>query len=64
MDSYAVHVLIKKKKKILGKLSLCTEARARFFKLLRSLGNDSKESSPPAYVACLAGTITLFLLGS
>jgi hypothetical protein len=32
-------------------------------KLLRSLGIDSKESIPPAYVAWRAGTTTLFLLG-
>ncbi len=34
------------------------------FKLLRSLGIDAKESIPPAYVAWLAGTTTLFPLGS
>ncbi len=34
------------------------------FKLLRSPRIDSKESIPPAYVAWLAGTTTLFILGS
>jgi hypothetical protein len=33
-------------------------------KLLRSSRIDSKESIPPAYVAWLTGTTTLFLLGS
>ncbi len=40
------------------------EAWDDIFKLLRSLGIDSKESIPPAYVAWRAGTTTLFLLGS
>jgi hypothetical protein len=31
-----------------------------YFKLLRSPGIDSKESIPPAYVACRACTTTLF----
>jgi hypothetical protein len=39
-------------------------SRVRFFKLLRSPGIDAMESIPLAYVAWLAGTITLFLLGS
>ncbi len=34
------------------------------FKLWRSLGIDSKDSIPPAYVAWRAGTTTLFLFGS
>ncbi len=34
------------------------------FKILRSLVLDSKESIPPAYVACRAGTTNLFLRGS
>jgi hypothetical protein len=39
-------------------------ARAGSFKCLRSSGIDSEESTPQAYVAWRAGTITLFLLGS
>jgi hypothetical protein len=39
-------------------------ARARILKLFRDPGIDSKESILPAFVAWLAGTITLFLLGS
>jgi|LakMenEpi03Aug12_release.lakeMendotaPanAssembly.Ray.scaffolds.fasta_scaffold2698716_1 hypothetical protein len=39
-------------------------SRDCIFKLLRSPGIDSKESTPPAYVAWRAGTIILFLLGS
>ncbi len=35
-----------------------------YFKLFRSLVLDSKESIPPAYVACRAGTTNLFLPGS
>jgi hypothetical protein len=38
--------------------------RARIFKRLWSLGINSKERIPPAYVAWRAGTRTLFLLGS
>ncbi len=48
-------------------LSLCNKCAAswaRILKLLRSPGVDSKESIPPAYVAWLAGTTTLFLLNS
>jgi hypothetical protein len=37
---------------------------ARIFKRLWSPGIDSKEWTPPAYVAWRAGTKTLFLLGS
>jgi hypothetical protein len=37
--------------------------KSRIFKLLWSPRIDSKEPIPPAYVAWLAGTITLFLLG-
>ncbi len=40
------------------------ESRVRIFKRLWSPGIDSKESTPPAYEARRAGTITLFLLGS
>ncbi len=36
----------------------------RIFKHLRNPRINSKESIPPAYVAWLAGTTTLFLLGS
>ncbi len=35
-----------------------------FLKLLRGPGIDSKGSIPPAYAARLAGTTTLFLIGS
>ncbi len=38
--------------------------RDSIFKLLRSLGNDSKELIPAAYIARRACAITLFLLGS
>ncbi len=37
-------------------------SRARIFKLLRSPRVNSKESTPPAYVAWQDGTTTLFLL--
>ncbi len=37
---------------------------ARIFKRLWSSRIDAKEWIPPAYVACRAGTITIFLLGS
>ncbi len=37
--------------------------RARIFTFLRSARINFKESVPPAYVACRAGTTTLFLLG-
>jgi hypothetical protein len=37
---------------------------ARIFKRVWGPGIDSKEWIPPAYVACRAGTKTLFLLGS
>ncbi len=37
---------------------------ARILKRLWSLVIDSKDWVPPTYVACRAGTITLFLLGS
>ncbi len=39
-------------------------ARAGIFKPLWSPGIDAKASTPPAYVACRAGTITLFLVGA
>jgi hypothetical protein len=35
---------------------------AGIFKPLWSSGIDAKASTPPAYVACRAGTITLFLV--
>jgi hypothetical protein len=35
-----------------------------FVNVLKNPGIDSTESTPPAYVAWRAGTITLFLLGS
>jgi hypothetical protein len=38
---------------------ICSVARDGNFKLLWSLGIDSKESIPPAYVACRAGTTSL-----
>jgi hypothetical protein len=38
--------------------------RGGIFKLLRSPGIDSKESTKPAYVARRAGSRTLFLFGS
>jgi hypothetical protein len=38
--------------------------RGGIFKLLRSPGNDSNESIPPAYVAWRSGTTTLFLFSS
>jgi hypothetical protein len=41
-----------------------TEIREDIFNLLRSPLIDSKESIPPAYVTGLAGTTTLFLIGS
>ncbi len=47
-----------------GKILEINGYRARIFKRLWSPGIDSKEWIPPAYVAWLAGTITLFLLGS
>jgi hypothetical protein len=40
------------------------EAETGIFKLLRNPGIDSKEPILPAYLACRAGTTTLFLLGS
>ncbi len=40
------------------------EFEAVLFNLLGSPEIDFKESIPPAYVACRAGTRTLFLLGS
>ncbi len=36
--------------------------RVRICRRLRSLGIDSKESIPPAYVARRTGTITIFVL--
>ncbi len=39
-------------------------SRAGIFKPLWSLGIDAKASTPPAYVAWRAGTITLFLVGA
>jgi hypothetical protein len=44
--------------------SVCRWIRGGIFKLLRSLGIDSKESISLAYGAWRAGKITLFLLGS
>jgi hypothetical protein len=44
---------------MMGTLSLselCTQSRARICKRLRSIGIDSKESLPQAYVDCRAGT--------
>ncbi len=38
--------------------------RAGIFKPLWSPGIDAKASTPPAYVAWRAGTITLFLVGA
>jgi hypothetical protein len=38
--------------------------RAGIFKPLWSPGIDAKTSTPPAYVAWRAGTITLFLVGA
>ncbi len=38
------------------------ERRARIRKRLRSLGVDSQEWNPPAYVALRAGKITLFFV--
>jgi hypothetical protein len=35
------------------------EAREEFFKLLRSPGIDSKESIPPAYVACTSNRVAV-----
>jgi hypothetical protein len=40
------------------------KTRAGIFKPLWSPGIDAKASTPPAYVAWRAGTITLFLVGA
>ncbi len=58
-----------KEKPFASSLNICPEARDGIFKILSSLGNDSKESIPPAYrlatgyiyVAWRAGTTTIFL---
>jgi hypothetical protein len=42
--------------------SLKCSTRARIYKRLRSPGIDSKVSIPPAYIACRACTITLFII--
>jgi hypothetical protein len=48
----------------LGKATVSNVFRDGILKLLSSPGIDSKESIPLVYVARLAGTKTLFLLGS